>query len=279
MNEESRGAELADDELSNVHKERRRLFTTDASGYADGRPGYPAAVFEILRSVCGLGPDVAVLEIGPGTGQATGEMLAAGARVTAVEYGAELAAHLVERMHSDHLRVILGPFEDVEPPDDRFDLVASATAFHWVPTERGLERCAELLRPGGWLALWWTVWGDPTRPDPFHERLSGVLDEFAPELKQVDDQALPHGLDVEARTAEIVANGSFGPVHHERIEWTGRHTTDEMRALFGSMSPWLALPVDRRERLLDAMCEMAERDFGGRVERPYISPMYLAQRR
>jgi SAM-dependent methyltransferase len=34
-----------------------------------------------------------------------------------------------------------------------FDLIVSATAFHWVDPGVGLAKAARLLRPGGWLAL------------------------------------------------------------------------------------------------------------------------------
>ena len=60
----------------------------------DARPDYPPEVFELLVEHAELGPGTRVLEIGPGTGQATLPMLALGAHVTAVEPGARLARRL-----------------------------------------------------------------------------------------------------------------------------------------------------------------------------------------
>jgi hypothetical protein len=89
----------------------------------------------------------------------------------------------------------------------------------------------------------------------------------------------PYALDRAARIAEIDASGRFGPVHHETIAWTGRHRPDQLRALFASFSPWLALPPPERGAALDALERLAAEDFGGMVERPYLTPVYLASKR
>jgi SAM-dependent methyltransferase len=266
------------------HRARRNLFTEDVVAYDEGRPGYPDAVYDVLRDVCGLGPGTCVLEIGPGTGQATSGLLDRGATVTAVELGAGLAARLREKLGGPSLTVIESSFEDVALEPASFDLVAAATSFHWVPPELAVPRCADILRPGGWLALWWNYFGDPARPDPFHHALTPILRRVAPEL--IDEASAgnagaghhPYALDVEARRAEIDRTGAFGPVRHEKISWTGRHTATQIRTMFASFSPWLALPPGQRELALDELEAMANQTFGGTVERPYLTPIYLAQR-
>jgi SAM-dependent methyltransferase len=266
------------------HRARRNLFTDDVTSYAEGRPGYPEEVYDLLRDVCGLGSGTRVLEIGPGTGQATGPLLDRGADVTAVELGAGMAAHLRHEHAGRALTVVEGAFESVALEGASFDLVAAATSFHWVPAEHAVPRCAELLRPGGWLALWWNYFGDPHRADPFHHALTPILERVAPEL--IDEASAgnagaghhPYAIDVAARTAEIDRTGAFGPVRHERIAWTGRHTAKQIRTMFASFSPWLALAPDHRERALDELEAMANDQFGGTVERPYLTPIYLAQR-
>ncbi len=269
-----------------LHRSRRVLFGDDVAAYEHGRPPYPARVFELLRSVGALEPGCRVVEIGPGTGVATVELLGAGAAVTAVELSDALADRLEERFGGLGLSVVRAAFEQADLPDGSFDLVASATAFHWVvPTDEGLARCADLLRPDGWLALWWNVFGDPTRADPFAEALDALLQRIEPALADRPEagtsatSVLPYALDADARIAEIDATGRFGPVQHERIEWTGRHTVPQLRSLFASFSPWLALPEDRRAPALDALEDLAVAEFGGVVERPYVTPVYLAQRR
>ena len=173
------------DHAFELYRHGRSLFTSSAQGYDDGRPGYPPELFELLIERCGLGPGCQFLEIGPGTGQATGPLFDSGATVVGVELGTELA-ELLRRKHADRdLEVIVGPFEEVALPDVPFDLVAAGTSFHWVPVETGLRRCAESLRVGGFLALWWNYFGDPERPDPFHQALQPLLRRHAPQLIDV----------------------------------------------------------------------------------------------
>ena len=267
------------------HLQRRSLFSSDVVAYDLGRPGYPDRVYELLRQHCGLGPGTAVLEIGPGTGQATGRLLDEGASVTAVELGVAMAARLEAKYAGRNLTVEIGAFEEVALEPQSFDLIVAATSFHWVPADVGLERCADLLHPGGWLGLWWTYFGDPDRPDPFRDALTPIFGELAPSLLDVfpgvafEAGPRPYALDAGARTAEIDATGRFGPVHHEVIPWSGRHTAAELRALFASYSPCLALAPAERAAVLDAIEALATDTFGGLVERPYLTLTYLTQRR
>jgi SAM-dependent methyltransferase len=226
-----------------------------------------------------------VVEIGPGTGQATARLLGAGSSVVAVEISEEMASCLRSKFGGSDLDIEVGAFEEVTLEPASFDLVAAATSFHWVPNDSGLQRSADLLRSDGWMALWWSFYGDPTRPDPFNDALVPVLRQVAPALLDIPGGgrlatgAPAYALDAEARTAEIEASGRFGPVHHELIRWTGRHGVEEVRAMFASFSPWLALPPEQRLLALDALERLATEDFNGTVERPYLTSIFLAPKR
>lgn len=263
---------------SGTWRERGRLFDTAAQDYLDGRPGYPQQVFELLRRRCGLHAGASVLEIGPGAGQATVPMLEAGARVTAVEPGAALAEALVLRAGSAHLDVIVDRFESVQLPPASFDLLVSATAFHWVDPTVGIPKSAQLLRPGGWLVLWWTVWGRPDRYDSLHERLLPLLAGRAPQLLTEGPAAGRYALAIDERIADIQRTHRYGPVEYEIIDWTGRHDAVQARALFASFSPWLALPARLRVELLDEIERIVRTEFDDHIEREYQTVLYAAQR-
>lgn len=266
------------------HRARRTLFGHDARAYDRGRPRYPEQVFTILRERCGLAPGCRVLEIGPGTGQATEGLLDLGASVTAVELSEALAARLAEKFADRDLTVQIAAFEEANLAPESFDLVVAATSFHWIPAQDGLNRCADVLDPGGSVALWWNHFGDPARPDEFHDALVPRMRPIAPEV--IDDgdtagrsPAGHHALDAEARIRDFDETGRFGCVHYDVISWTGRHTAGEIRALFGSYSPWLALPPEQRTAALDALEQLAVDEFNDIVERPYLTPLYVAARK
>ena len=69
----------------------RATFAEDAERYDRARPGYPAAMYDDLVAMTGIGPGSRVLEIGCGTGQATVPLARLGCQIVAVELGAELA--------------------------------------------------------------------------------------------------------------------------------------------------------------------------------------------
>lgn len=260
------------------------VFDEDVDAYHAGRPGYPERVWEIVSGECGVAAGSHVVEIGPGTGQATRRLLDLGARVTAVELGASMAERLRHELPHDELDIIVSSFDDADdaqlPAPGTIDAVLAATSFHWLDTHPALLRCARLLRPGGHLVLLWTVYVDPDRPDPFRDRSQEVLRWVSPEVLgqnttgMAADGGVPYALDLDARRAEIAATGRFGPTRFEKIPWTGRHDADGIRRLYATYSPWRKLAPDVRARSLGALAQLVDDEFGGHVERPYATTIY-----
>jgi SAM-dependent methyltransferase len=155
----------------------RVAFGDDPGGYHVTRPGYPEWVFEILCERCRLAHGTATFEIGAGTGTATRRLLELGASpLLAIEPDSRLATFLRETIRDKALSVSVSAFEDAALEKASFDLGVSATAFHWLDEDMALMKVAELLRPGGWWAMVWNVFGDNSRPDPFHDATKALLD-------------------------------------------------------------------------------------------------------
>src|SRR6185437_15257048 len=147
----------------------RTAFGGDAARYDAIRPAYPDWVYRVLCERCGLATGTATLEIGPGTGTATRRLLELGANpLTAVEPDARLAEYLRKGYPSPALRVLVDSFEIAALDDGTFDLGVSATSFHWLDEYTALIKVARVLRRGGWWTMVWNVFGDDSRPDPFH---------------------------------------------------------------------------------------------------------------
>lgn len=259
--------------------EGRCAFGRDPANYDAARPEYPDRVYAILAERCGLAPGAALFEIGPGTGLATRRLLDAGADpLVAIEPDQRLAAVLSARAPQRQLQVVDATFEQAELPAGRFDLGVAATSFHWMEQRPALAKVATLLRPGGWWAMWWNVFGDPAEPDPFHEATrtllaGGVTPSFSPTFRH------PFALDRDTRRADLEADGLFDTIGIDVLHWPLLLDTRGMRALYATYSQFAPLADAKREALLDALSEIADRQFNGRVERRMVTVLYTACRR
>jgi ubiquinone/menaquinone biosynthesis C-methylase UbiE len=137
----------------NKRRYQRVLFDGIAERYEMSRPGYPAQVVEFVTATAGLGPGAAVLEVGCGTGQLTERLACSGFRLTAIDIGASMIAVARRRLAGADICFQVTSFEDLDAAGASFDLVISSAAFHWIDPEVGFTKSAQLLRPGGWLAL------------------------------------------------------------------------------------------------------------------------------
>lgn len=256
----------------------REAFGGDPANYDSARPPYPETTWQALRERAGLRPGIDILEIGAGTGLATRQLLAhQPRRLVAIEPDRRLAEYLRAAVPSERLTVVAEPFETAELPGSSFDLVVCATAFHWLDPVPALVRMRSLLRPGGHVALWWNVFGEPGRPDAFHDATAHLFSGHPTSPSGGGTVELPFGLDTAARLADFAAAGLVADLP-EVLRWTLRLDTNAMRRLYATYSNVSALPADERARLLDGLAEVAERQFGGVVERNLTTSVYTARR-
>lgn len=131
-------------------KELGSTFDTAASLYDKMRPGYVDEIYRTIFDYVHIGEDSHAVEVGSGSGQATEPVLRTGCSLTAIEYGENFSEMLKEKFGSNKkFQVITGKFEDVKLEENMYDLVFSATAFHWVPEEIGYPKVFSILKDGG----------------------------------------------------------------------------------------------------------------------------------
>ncbi len=249
--------------------DHRLLFDAAASEYELGRPGYPVELFELLAQRCGLTDGARVLEIGPGPGQATAELIARGARVTAVEPGTHFARRLSERFD---LEVVNDFFEQVDLSDDEFDLAISATAFHWVEQEVGLPKIARSLRPGGWVVLTWNRYYDDNDPVEFTAASKPIMDHHLPDYRgSLGDAEVPEW-------NERLADAGFVEVEEVRMPWRRTETTDEVVARFLTHSGPLALDDAGRRALETDLRRLCDDRFGGVISQACVTLSHLGRK-
>lgn len=154
-------------EQRRAREQRRVLFDGVAGLYDATRQGYPAEIADAVVANAALGPGAAVLEIGCGTGQFTRQLAGRALNLTAIDIGAAMVQAARRNVGDATAQFQVCSFEDFAD-SDLFDLIVSATAFHWVDPSVGLAKAARLLRPGCWLALLTT---GERYPEPLQGRL------------------------------------------------------------------------------------------------------------
>ena len=254
----------------------RVAFGADPVSYHATRPDYPDWVFEALCERCRLAPGTATFEIGAGTGIATRRLLDLGASpLLAIEPDSRLAAFLRGTIQDGALSVSVSAFEDAALQKAGFDLGVSATAFHWLDEDIALTKIAELLRPGGWWAMVWNVFGDNSRPDPFHEATKALL--TGPRSPSAGSRDIPFALDAAARVAALERTDMFDTIEHQSSVWQLDLDPDQTVALYATFSDINIRPD--REAILASLHRIAVDEFGGRVTRNMTTSLYTARRR
>ena len=125
-------------------------FDTVAPIYEKLRPGYVTELYQRIFDYIRVNELCNVIEVGIGGGQATLPFLQTGCKLTAVEYGGDFAKLCREKFKDyPNFSVITSKFEDANFEDEAYDLVYSASAFHWVPEDIGYPKVHSMLKKGG----------------------------------------------------------------------------------------------------------------------------------
>lgn len=239
-------------------------FDAHAEAYDRARPPYPDALWTRLSGLELLHRGIRVLELGAGSGQATGPMLQAGASVTVLEPGKALADRLRQRWPEATL--LGGTAESVPFPPAAFDLVVAATAVHWFDLDVVLPKIHRALVPGGHLAVWRNVFGDLSVPiSPFRTRVAAITARRAEAPRPG-----PGELDTEAWADRLTSGGYFVLRHAAQFRWSIELGTEQIRDLFSTFSNW---NVDEVSEAADAVEEL-----GGRVLEHYVTPLQVLRR-
>ena len=250
----------------------RLSFNEAVDFYDEVRPSYPAALFDDLFRLLPSEPNI--LEVGPGTGQATKDLIARGASVQAIEIGPAMAARLRSNIDSDRLTVSIGDFETVDIPPASADALFAATAYHWISPTAQTSRPATILRPGGHVAIVDLVQVDSPSDLGFFAAAQPIYElygqgHFGPPAPTRDH------VDPPIRGA-LAADARFRDVALRRYDWDQSYNAAEYRKLMLSYSGTQAMDGKNRAGLLDDIERLAEQHFAGRVTRPLVATLTTA---
>ena len=258
----------------------RSIFNSAAKAYDAIRPGYPDALIADIIALANLPSRARLLEIGCGTGQATRSFAPRGYEILCLDIGPDLIALAQENLRAyPNVRFQNVSFENWPAAPEGFDLVYSATAFHWVPPEIGYPKAAQVLWPGGSLAVFSNE--HPYQYTGFFEEVQEIYNRQVPEW-QVQAKTAParmHTMDeIRAEAAFIDSTGLFAPVVVRTYPWSRTYTTVEYLTLLNTYSNHRNLAEPRRQQLYQSIADLIEQRYGGSVEKDYLAVLFLAKK-
>jgi SAM-dependent methyltransferase len=164
----------------------KQRFSNRVADYVRYRPGYPAALWDVLRDECGLCPNHVIADIGSGTGLLAKLFLDRGNRVFGIEPNAEMRAGGDEFLNAySNFRSVDGSAEATTLPGRSVDFVTVGQAFHWFEVVSTKQEFRRILKPGGWGVV---VWQDRRMEEtPFAREYEALLQSFGIDYKTVKD--------------------------------------------------------------------------------------------
>ncbi|MBK8139170.1 MAG: class I SAM-dependent methyltransferase [Chloroflexi bacterium] len=238
--------------MAGIDRTRRITFEEQAERFDATAGGYPAEIIDDILALAKLPPGGRILEIGCGSGQATVSFAQRGYALVAVELGERLAKMAADKLRRFPLtQVIQYEFESWTLPEQPFDLVLSADAFHWIVPQVGIPKVAQALVPGGLVALIWNVQG--RRDTPLHQKIARVYAANAPDWPNPLDDEVDAEFILRAMGGDFSKAGGFEPmqmrtyVTHDRI--SGANYIEELH----TFSSHREMPDSTRQNLYTAI--------------------------
>jgi SAM-dependent methyltransferase len=248
------------------------VFDAVAERYDASRPGYPEGAVDAMLALAGASAGARALEIGAGTGQLSVALADRGLHLTCIEPGDALGAILRRKL--PQAEVIGSTFEDWDPGDQRYDLVVSATAFHWLDVGAAIPKIRRALEPDGALAL---VWNEHVRlgeDDAFARHLQPIYDRLGPGTGPPGPP--PLAADLPDRREDLRAHG-VGAMERRQFPWTASYSSQEYLDLVATYSGHITLPVAQRHALFAALRDAIDALPGGRFAKGYLTDLYVAR--
>jgi len=272
------------------------VFDEIAAEYDRYRPSYPDELVDRACQVAGIGSGDHVLEVGCGSGQLTRSLVARGLHVTALEPGKSLIALARQNLDSaGEVEFVNAQFEDAPLPREQFQAVFSASAFHWVDPKVSWQKTADVLAPGGTVALVQYCGLEEPRSKKDQDVVLAAMRKVAPDVAaswpvyRDLDATLAGTEQRRANVSEVwawlgsydlgqdYAAGLFGEVQVAVLPRLVEHTPDQLNALVRTMSFYARLSPGQRQALEGEYEAIYER-LGRPIRASVVASLVTARR-
>ncbi len=237
--------------------ELKTTFNTAAMLYEDVRPGYPDELIQDVVGLSGLSDHSRILEVGCGTGKATQPFAERGYELVCLDIGADLIAVATEKLKKfPNVSFIEQTFEEWAS-DGEFDLIISATAFHWVDPKVRYLKASEVLKSRGFLAVFSNQ--HIRKDEGFFAESQRLYDKYYAPLTTSDPTHATNFPGVEAFQDPI-----------KRVyPWSQTYSSEQYIKLLGTYSGHIALPEKNKRLLFEGIANLIETKYEGQITKYY----------
>ena len=251
-----------------------RNFDNAAAEYEKSRPNYVSGIYDDIFRYKRISPDSRVLEIGMGTGIARKPVLDTECRFTGIEPGGHLIALAREKFQGcGNFTSYCQTLQDFECPDETFDLIYAATAFHWIPEEYGYRRVCSLLKNGGAFARFAYHAG----PDKGRSALTDEIQKLYCRYMHQEDPPAEYSDQNAKELADRMTAYGFRDTAYKLYHTTKDFTADEYMALLRTYPDHMKLDPEDRKQLFSGIYHAIERN-GGTMTVYYTMDLELARK-
>lgn len=257
--------------------ENSGVFKSIIADYEAARPGYPDTLFRDILAYSDRTERKDILEIGAGPGQASDYFIREGFQLTALEISQEQVEYLINK-YADHpnFRAVCSRFEEFTADDETFDLIFSATAFHWIAPEVGYAKAHRLLRHGGVHAVFWHLASIIEPQTEMLQQIRAIYRAVAPELDDYLDRNAAEELH-QLRLKQIQTGAFFHHPVSRFYRWDDVYTTQRYLQLMNSYSDFHSISPEKREAIQSRVADYIE-SKGGFIVIPQEVRLYLAKK-
>ena len=255
----------------------KNTFSSVINDYDCARPRYPIALYDAIKQFSNISEHDSILEIGAGTGQATELFVSENYMQDLLEVSEEQVAFLKDKYISrSNITVQKGYFEEYETTT-KYDLIYSATAFHWIDCEVGYPKAWNLLKEGGTLAVFWQMSSVTYRNEGIFVHLNEIQKRYLP------DHSLGFTKDgieevKQNRIRQIQSGGYFEKPEYYEFEWIDTYDADRYAALINTYSSTQIMDSKLREQYLNEIRECIVLNNDGIVKLPQLVCLYMVHK-
>ena len=223
-------------------------FDTVADTYEKLRPGYVDELYQAIFNYKPINNTSSVVEVGIGGGQATLPFLKTGCNLTAVDYGENFCKICREKFKGfPNFSAVSGKFEDIAFNNVEYDLIYSASAFHWIPEEIGYKKVYDMLKCGGVFARFANhPYRDKGKP-ALAEEMNQIYAEYYYKYHNKKQEPLVEYSEQQAQNRALIAEKyGFTDIQYKLFYRTRTFSAKEYRMLLGTYSDHIAIEEKTR---------------------------------